>query len=92
MIPEIGGVYVYLHEAFGPVPAFLYLWVTAVMRHNAGNAVIALTFSNYLLMAIFGGCEAIPDAAVRLVAALLICKCGNCRYHTVYRYIGLHQA
>lgn len=75
MIPESGGMYAYLHAAFGPLPAFLYIWVTAVLRNNAGGAVVALTFSNYLLVALLGGCDAVPDAAVRLVAALLICEC-----------------
>lgn len=74
MIPESGGMYVYLHEAFGPLIAFLYMWVTAVMRNNAGSVVVALTFSSYMIQGIVGECEAVPDAAVRLVAAILICE------------------
>ncbi|MPD02119.1 Cystine/glutamate transporter [Portunus trituberculatus] len=74
MIPESGGMYAYLHAAFGPLPAFLYVWVTAVVRNNAGGAVVALTFANYLLRAVLEECEAVPEAAVRLVAALLICE------------------
>ncbi|KAG0716343.1 Y+L amino acid transporter 2 [Chionoecetes opilio] len=73
MIPESGGMYAYLHAAFGPLPAFLYVWVTAVIRNNAGGAVVALTFAYYLLRAVLEECEAVPEAAVRLVAALLIC-------------------
>ncbi|XP_050718046.1 Y+L amino acid transporter 2-like isoform X2 [Eriocheir sinensis] len=73
MIPQTGGMYVYLHEAFGPLPAFLYLWVTVVLRNNATAAVVALTFASYLIQGVTGGCEAVPDAAVRLLAAILIC-------------------
>ena len=83
MIPESGGMYAYLHAAFGPLPAFLYVWVTAVVRNNAGGAVVALTFANYLLRAILDECEAIPEAAVRLIAALLICEC-RCLVTCIY--------
>lgn len=87
MIPESGGMYAYLHAAFGPLPAFLYIWVTAVLRNCAGGAVVAFTFSNYLVMAIFGGCEVVPDAAVRLITAILICflswvNCVNVKWAT----------
>ncbi|XP_068236187.1 Y+L amino acid transporter 2-like [Palaemon carinicauda] len=72
MIPESGGMYSYLYEAFGALPAFLYMWVTAVIRNAAGCAVVALTFSNYLLQPFFE-CNQIPDVAARLIAASLIC-------------------
>ncbi|XP_066940455.1 Y+L amino acid transporter 2-like [Macrobrachium rosenbergii] len=72
MIPESGGMYSYLYEAFGALPAFLYIWVTAVIRNAAGCAVVALTFSNYLLQPFFE-CGQIPDTAARLIAASLIC-------------------
>lgn len=74
MIPESGGMYCYLHEAFGALPAFLYMWVTTVIRNSAGAAIVALTFANYLLQPLFPGCEAVSDAATRLIAALLICE------------------
>lgn len=78
MIPQTGGMYVFLHEAFGPLPAFLYLWVTVVLRNNATTAVVALTFASYLIQGVTGGCESVPDAAVKLIATILICECGDC--------------
>ena len=27
MMPQAGGMYLYIREAFGPLPAFLYAWV-----------------------------------------------------------------
>lgn len=74
MIPESGGMYCYLHEAFGALPAFLYMWVTTVIRNSAGAAIVALTFANYLLQPLFPDCEAVSDAATRLIAAVLICE------------------
>lgn len=72
MIPESGGMYSYLFEAFGSVPAFLYMWVTVFVRNSAGCAIVALTFANYLLQPLFE-CGGIPDVAARLIAAVLIC-------------------
>ncbi len=68
-----GGDYAYINEAFGHLPAFLFLWVALVIINPTSNAVIALTFANYVLKPVFPDCE-VPTAAVRLVAACVICK------------------
>ncbi|KAK8753975.1 hypothetical protein OTU49_005486 [Cherax quadricarinatus] len=72
MIPESGGMYTYLHRAFGPVFAFLYMWVTILTRNSAGTAVIAVTFSNYFLQLVLPNCESVPAIPARLLAAALI--------------------
>lgn len=73
MIPQSGGDYAYINESFGGLPAFLFLWVALVIIMPTGNTVIALTFANYILQPIFPSCPP-PDAAVRLFAAVIICK------------------
>ena len=73
MIPKSGGDYAYINEAFGPLPAFLYLWSALLVIMPAGNAIIALTFANYILQPFYPECEP-PYDAVRLLAALVICK------------------
>ncbi|XP_075214052.1 L-type amino acid transporter minidiscs [Lycorma delicatula] len=86
MIPKSGGDYAYINEAFGPLPAFLYLWVALLVIVPTGNAITALTFAQYILQPAWPGCEP-PYEAVRLIAALITClltaiNCYNVRWAT----------
>jgi APA family basic amino acid/polyamine antiporter len=45
--PQAGGGYVYLREAFGPLPAFLYGWTFLFVINAGGIAAIAVTFARY---------------------------------------------
>ena len=71
MIPKSGGDYAYILESFGPLPAFLYLWVALVIIVPAGNAILGLTFASYILQPFWPECDP-PDLAVRLLAAVVI--------------------
>lgn len=73
MIPRSGGDYAYIGVAFGPLPAFLYLWVALLILVPTGNAITALTFAQYLLQPFWPTCEA-PIEAVRLFAAIITCE------------------
>lgn len=73
MIPKSGGDYAYISDAFGPLPAFLYLWVALFILVPTGNAITALTFAQYILQPVWHGCIP-PYAAVRLLAAVITCK------------------
>ena len=75
MIPRSGGDYAYIGVAFGPLPAFLYLWVALLILVPTGNAITALTFAQYLLQPFWPTCDA-PIEAVRLFAAIITCKSG----------------
>ena len=72
MIPKSGGDYAYIKHAYGPLLSFLYLWSSLLVIMPAGNAIIALTFANYILEPFYPECEP-PQDAVRLIAAMLIC-------------------
>jgi APA family basic amino acid/polyamine antiporter len=46
--PFAGGAYVYLRDAFGPLPAFLYGWSEFFVIQSGGTAAVALTFASYV--------------------------------------------
>jgi APA family basic amino acid/polyamine antiporter len=48
MYPRAGGVYVYLREAFGSLPAFLYGWAMLLVALSGGVAAVAVGFADYL--------------------------------------------
>ncbi|XP_044266301.1 Y+L amino acid transporter 2 [Tribolium madens] len=86
MIPKSGGDYAYISEAFGPLPAFLYLWVALFILVPTGNAITAITFAQYILQPLWGACNP-PYEAVRLLAAAAVClltliNCYNVKWVT----------
>lgn len=75
MIPKSGGDYAYINVAFGPLAAFLYLWMALLILVPTGNAITALTFAQYLLQPFWPTCDA-PIESVRLFAAIITCNYG----------------
>jgi APA family basic amino acid/polyamine antiporter len=47
--PEAGGGYVYLREAYGTLPAFLYAWSLLLVIATGAIAAVAITFANYVV-------------------------------------------
>jgi APA family basic amino acid/polyamine antiporter len=48
MNPDAGGLYSYIRDAFGPLPAFLYGWASIAVIASGSIAALAVAFSNYL--------------------------------------------
>lgn len=69
-ISSSGGEYTYIKLAYGPLPSFLYLWVTVIIIMPCGNAISALTFAKYVLQPLFHGQP--PVEAVRLIAIAIL--------------------
>ena len=46
--PKAGGFYVFLKEAFGELPAFLYGWTMLVVVNTGSLAALSLVFASYL--------------------------------------------
>ena len=48
MKPDAGGLYVYVRDTFGPLPAFLYGWTSFFVIASGSTATLAVAFSGYL--------------------------------------------
>lgn len=48
-MPQVGGQYAYLREAYHPLVAFLYGWVLLLVIQTGGMAAVTVTFSRYFL-------------------------------------------
>ncbi len=48
MLPEAGGDYIFLREAYGNLPGFLFGWSTLVLIASGGVAAIATAFASFL--------------------------------------------
>jgi APA family basic amino acid/polyamine antiporter len=48
MMPHAGGQYVFLREAFGPLPGFLYGWTLFLVIQTGTNAAVAIAFAKFL--------------------------------------------
>ncbi|TKC39469.1 hypothetical protein EI555_021398, partial [Monodon monoceros] len=73
-IPKSGGDYSYVKDIFGGLAGFLRLWIAVLVIYPTNQAVIALTFSNYVLQPLFPTCFP-PESGLRLLAAICLCKC-----------------
>jgi APA family basic amino acid/polyamine antiporter len=79
--PEAGGQYVYLREALGPLPAFLYAWALLLVIATGAIAAVAVTFANYAIPLL-----GLPQtAALPLAAAAILAL-------TIVNYIGVKPA
>ncbi|KAG7297531.1 hypothetical protein JYU34_019544 [Plutella xylostella] len=71
MIRQSGADYAYIMETFGPFAAFVRLWIECMIVRPCSQAIVALTFSVYVLKPIFPECDP-PEDATRLLAACCI--------------------
>jgi basic amino acid/polyamine antiporter, APA family len=71
--PKAGGSYVYLRDAFGPLPAFLYGWALLLVISTGAIAGVAMTFASYsaeLLHLPSGAHKPLGIGAIALLSAL----------------------
>ncbi|XP_023688368.1 large neutral amino acids transporter small subunit 2 [Paramormyrops kingsleyae] len=70
-IPKSGGDYSYVKDIFGGLAGFLRLWIAVLVIYPTNQAVVALTFANYVLQPLFPTCLS-PEIGLRLLAALCL--------------------
>jgi APA family basic amino acid/polyamine antiporter len=73
--PKAGGGYVYLRDAYGGLPAFLYGWMILLVIGTGAIAAVAVTFAQYL-----GSLLALPPAATQPVAVAAILLLSTVNY------------
>jgi APA family basic amino acid/polyamine antiporter len=69
--PDAGGLYAYIRDAFGPLPAFLYGWTSFLVIASGSIAALAVAFSNYL-----GELVPISPVAAKVISAFIIVVIG----------------
>jgi len=65
--PHVGGFYVFLREAYGNLPAFLYGWSMLLVINTGSLAALSLVFTSYL-----GSFIPLSDSAQLIVAIVTI--------------------
>jgi basic amino acid/polyamine antiporter, APA family len=72
MRPEAGGLYVYIREGFGSLPAFLYGWAMFLAIASGTIASLAVAFSTYLGTVIPLSATASKLVAIAVIALITI--------------------
>ena len=81
LYPRSGGVYVYVREGFGRLPAFLFGWAELLLIRASALGAIATPFAEYLLRSLgFDPTRPPYDGVVHWVAALAIVVTATLNY------------
>lgn len=70
--PKAGGTYVYLRDAFGPLPAFLYGWALFLVIATGAIAAVAMTGASYLASLLGWSPDFIRPLAIGLISVLTL--------------------
>ncbi len=78
MIPRSGGIYVFIREAWGDMPAFVFGWTRLLVIQPALLGGIALIFAAYVQAFL-----PLSDAQVRVIAAGVILLLAAANYRSM---------
>src|SRR5215203_4058805 len=84
MFPRSGGVYVFLREAYGPLPAFLYGWAALFVVISGGIAAVSVGFATYLAYFI----PALPATQIAGISASKLVAAGSIAVLGFVNYVG----
>ena len=97
MFPRAGGMYLYFREAFGELPAFLYVWLAYWVIQAGANAAVAVGFATYFSVffpqlstsRIVATVGPFPISAGQLVAVVLILALSATHYIGIRRGVRI---
>ncbi|KAG9479165.1 hypothetical protein GDO78_012698 [Eleutherodactylus coqui] len=70
-ITKSGASYIYIKESFGGFLAFLNLWTNMLIIYPASQAILAVTFAQYMIEPFFPTCS-LPPSAVFLLSVVCV--------------------
>jgi len=86
-IPTSGGDYIYVMRTFGPLMAFLRLWIAILVIYPVQQAIMAWVFGQYIVYPFFGDCAHDEMPTKLLTAAgISVLTYINCRSTRVGTY------
>jgi len=95
MFPRSGGIYVFIREAFGPLPAFLFGWAELLIIRPGAYGAIGITASAYTLRTVGLDPSAlpwgIPVRADQLLGAVFIIVVAAVNYYGIRRGAALQN-
>lgn len=71
LVPGHGGIFRYIHAAFGRWPAFLYGWANWLVIQSGALGVVALVMVSYLDVLCFGTPRLSPDVQVGIAVVAM---------------------
>jgi len=79
-LPRAGGGYVYLRDAFGPLPAFLYGWTQLLVINTGGVAAVAIIFASYTVDLTGASASLVKPLAVGAIVLLSAVNVAGVRF------------
>src|SRR5881227_2424428 len=89
MFPRSGGIYVFIREAFGPLPAFLFGWAELLIIRPGAYGAISITSSAYTLRLL--GLDPAAAVAGLPVRAEQLLGADYILIVAVVNYFGIHR-
>jgi APA family basic amino acid/polyamine antiporter len=93
MKPQAGGEYVYIRDAYGPLPAFLYAWTWFAIAKPA--SVATLTIGLVRILGTFSAFASLNQIAIRLPLAVSygqLVAIAAAVFITALNYVGIKRA
>ncbi|MEO7083483.1 MAG: amino acid permease [Gemmatimonadaceae bacterium] len=72
MKPDAGGLYTYIRDTFGSLPAFLYGWTSFFVIASGSVATLAVAFSGYFSQILPIGAAAAKVISIAVIAAIAV--------------------